>query len=390
MNNNNLERGFPKQEFFNRMQKIQKVMHEKKLDAILLSTQANIYYFTGFLTQFWKSPTRPWFVVLPAEGKPIAVIPSIGKSGMEQTWLDDIRTWDSPNTADDGVSLLTETLAKLCKKYNKIGTPLGLESFIQMPYNNFQQVRKSLSEVEIVDVALDIYKIRSIKSSLEIKKIQQACLIANTGFEMLEGHARIGQTEREISKQMEINMLQNGADSVEYLICGSGQNGYDSIIMGPLDKKITKGDIAIWDTGVMFDGYYSDFCRNFAFGEVSEQAKKANQTVYDSIDKAFAIARPGITTSDLFNAMWQVLEAGGALGNNVGRLGHGLGCELTEWPSNTAHDNTILEPGMVITLEPGMIYAKGKSLVHEENIIITEDGATWLSQRAASELTIIS
>lgn len=385
----NLTRGFPVQEFFSRMEKAQAMMHEKKLDAILLSTQANIFYFTGFLSQFWKSPTRPWFVILPAEGKPIAVIPSIGKSGMQQTWLDEIYTWDSPNPIDDGVSLLSQTLTACCKKYNNIGLPLGVESFIQMPYNNFKKIKKSMPNVKFIDVALELYKIRAIKSSREIKKIQQACFIANTGFELLPTHAKSGQTEREISKAMEINMLQNGADSIEYLICGSGQDGYDSIIMGPLDKKIVKGDIAIWDTGVTFDGYYSDFCRNFAFGEVSEKAKKANETIHHSIDQAFAIARPGIKTSELFNAMWQNLEAGGALSNNVGRLGHGLGCELTEWPSITAGDNSVLEPGMVITLEPGMEYEAGKSLVHEENIVITEDGATWLSKRAAPDLIVI-
>ncbi|EHK2889815.1 M24 family metallopeptidase, partial [Vibrio parahaemolyticus] len=63
--------------------------------------------------------------------------------------------------------------------------------------------------------------------------------------------------------------------------------------------------------------------------------------------------------------------------------------ELTERPSNTATDNTVLKPGMVMTLEPGMVYAPGKSMVHEENIVITEDGAEWLSERAEPELIII-
>ncbi|MGB9438886.1 MAG: M24 family metallopeptidase, partial [Desulfobacterales bacterium] len=84
-----------------------------------------------------------------------------------------------------------------------------------------------------------------------------------------------------------------------------------------------------------------------------------------------------------------VMEAAGAIGNDVGRLGHGLGMQLTEWPSNTAFDNTPLVPGMVLTLEPGMMYAPGKSMVHEENIVITESGAQYLSVRCSPELTII-
>ena len=103
----------------------------------------------------------------------------------------------------------------------------------------------------------------------------------------------------------------------------------------------------------------------------------------------FEAAQPGATTSDIWRAMWAVLEADGARGNDVGRMGHGLGAQLTEWPSLTASDETRLEPGMVITLEPGMEFAAGKMMVHEENIVITESGADWLSRRAAPELPVI-
>ena len=87
--------------------------------------------------------------------------------------------------------------------------------------------------------------------------------------------------------------------------------------------------------------------------------------------------------------MWSVLEKGGALGNSVGRMGHGLGMELTEWPSVMPGDDTLLEPGMVLTIEPGMSFAPGKEMVHEENILITEEGARILTRRAPAEMPII-
>jgi len=87
--------------------------------------------------------------------------------------------------------------------------------------------------------------------------------------------------------------------------------------------------------------------------------------------------------------MQRVMVDGGSLGNDVGRLGHGLGIELTERPSNTSTDDTPLKPGMVMTLEPGMTFAEGRQMVHEENIVITEHGAEWLSTRAEPELPVI-
>ncbi len=85
-------------------------MLDIKLDALIVTTEAEIRYHTGFHTQFFESPTRPWFVVIPAEGKPIAVIPTIGESGMQATWIDEVHTWPAPRPADDGVSLLQSTV----------------------------------------------------------------------------------------------------------------------------------------------------------------------------------------------------------------------------------------------------------------------------------------
>ena len=62
------QRGFSQSEFEHRAQKAQRVMNEEKLDAILLTTEPNVRYFSGFLTQFWQSPTRPWFLIVPREG----------------------------------------------------------------------------------------------------------------------------------------------------------------------------------------------------------------------------------------------------------------------------------------------------------------------------------
>jgi Xaa-Pro dipeptidase len=384
-----LERGFEKSEFEKRTLKAQKMMAEQKLDAVFLTTEPNVRYFSGFFTQFWESPTRPWFLIVPATGKPIAVIPEIGASGMAETWIDDIHTWTSPDPSDDGISLVADILKNLSRKYGRIGATLGVESHLRMPFNNFIELSSRLTHIEFIDIATQIHCLRSVKSEAEIEKIRQACKTANIGFVNIPNHARTGQTEQDICKQMRIDMLEAGADIIKYLISGSGLNGYNSIIMGPTDRRLNNGDVLIIDVGAVYDGYFSDFDRNFAFGRPSDATLKAYKSVYEATDAGFKTARPGATTTDIYTAMWSVMEAAGALGNDVGRLGHGLGMQLTEWPSITPFDNTQLVPGMVITLEPGMMYAPGKFMVHEENIVITEAGAEYLSVRCSPELTII-
>ena len=196
-------------------------------------------------------------------------------------------------------------------------------------------------------------------------------------------------TEREACREMRLDVLRRGADGSPYMMGVAGRGGYDNIIMGPSDRPIGAGEVLIIDTGTTFDGYFCDFDRNFAFGTPDDAVRRAYDVVYRATDAGIAAARPGATTSDLFHAMMRVLEPGGSTGNSVGRLGHGLGLQLTEGPSNRPGDDTVLEPGMVLTIEPGMEFAPGRMMVHEEDIVITDAGCDLLTLRAPAEMPVI-
>lgn len=382
-------RGFAEAEFENRIVRAQTRMQQLKLDAVLLTTEAEVRYFTGFLTQFWESPTRPWFVVLPLKGKPIAIIPGIGAAGMRETWIEDIRTWSSPRPDDDGISLVAGALQEQAGRFKRFGASMGPESMLRMPARDFEKLRGMVGNVEFHDSSEMIHRLRYVKSPAEIAKIHYVCDLTSAAFEALPKSLVMGESERENCRRLRMDLLARGADTSPYLIAGSGPGGYGNIIMGPTDRILEDGDILIIDTGTTYDGYFCDFDRNFAFGHASDDARRAYEVVFKATDAGFSVARPGATTTDVYHAMWSVMEAGGALGNDVGRLGHGLGMQLTEWPSNTADDHTPLEPGVVLTLEPGMEFAPGKQMVHEENIVITEGGARWLSRRAPEEMPVI-
>ena len=387
--NNIPSRGFDISEYENRLDNIQRLMHSQKMDAILLTTQVDIEYYTGFKTQFFQSPTRPWYVVIPSDNKPKAIIPTIGESGMSQTWLDDIQTWTSPNPTDDGISLLLATIKSLTSKYKCLGVPKSQESALRMPLDDYEGLIDSLSGIEIKDANKILRQVRLVKSSAEIDKIRHICQLTSQGFIDLIDLLKAGDSERENCQRFKQCLLALGVDDSPYIVAGSGKDGYGSIIMGPGDKIIEEGDLFIIDTGSVFDSYFCDFDRNFAFGHICDEAREAYEVVYKATDAGFRASQVGNTTSDVFHAMNDVLQKGGALGNSVGRLGHGLGLQLTEWPSNTATDNTTLRPGVILTLEPGMAYLPGKEMVHEENIVITESGPEWLTKRASEELPII-
>ena len=386
---NSPKRGFEVSEYENRLDNIQKLMHESGMDAILLTTQVDIEYYTGFKTQFFQSPTRPWYVLIPSNDKPKAIIPTIGESGMRGTWLDDIQTWTSPNPEDDGISLLLSTIRSLTTKHKCLGVPKSQESVLRMPLDDYENLVESLDGIEIKDANKILRQVRLIKSTAEIDKIRHICHLTSQGFKDLANLLKAGESEQENCKRFKQHLLSLGVDDTPYMVAGSGKDGYGSIIMGPGDKIIEEGDLFIVDTGSVFDSYFCDFDRNYAFGFICDEAKRAYHVVFDATDAGFNAAQVGNTTSDVYHAMNDVMQKGGALGNSVGRLGHGLGLQLTEWPSNTATDNTILEPGVILTLEPGMEFLPGKEMVHEENIVITENGPEWLTKRAPEELPII-
>jgi len=386
------QRQFTLAEFEQRMVSAQTMMRALKLDAVLLTTETNVRYFSGYFTQFWQSPTRPWFLILPLTGKPIAVIPTIGVVGMSNTWVEDIRAWPSPFPEDDGVSLLSQTLAELPKRFGRLGMTLGRETHLRMPQQQVQSLYAS-KHFDLVDVSREVLHLRSLKSAAEINRVAHICDVTSNAFAELPNFARVGMTERDVVAAFRMELLRQGADHSPFIVSSSGPDGYDDIIMGPTDRLVESGDVLIIDTGTVWQGYFCDFDRNWCFGDCSEETKVAYTTVYQATNAGFEAAKPGNTTSDLYRAMWPIMQAGGALGNDVGRLGHGLGSDLTEWPSNTATDDTVLEVGMIMTLEPGMSYlnksGQVKQMVHEENIVITEEGAQWLSIRAASELPLL-
>ena len=380
-----MTRGFPEAEFQARTARAQALMAKAGLSALLLTCEADLRYFSGYLTRFWESPTRPWFLIVPATGDPIAVIPSIGAALMAQTWVTDIRTWRAPDLVDDGIGLLADTLREVCGTGAEVGLPMGLESHVRMPMADYARLGRHMA---LRDDAGILCTLRSVKSAAEIAKIRTACEIAARAFARVPEIAREGVPLDQVFRLFQMLCLDEGADWVPYLAGASEPGGYGDVISPATPRPLTSGDVLMLDTGLVHDGYFCDYDRNFAIGTPTQAVRDAHTRLIEATDAAAAIARPGTTAADLFHAMDRIVTHG-AGGSDAGRLGHGLGMQLTEGLSLIPADHTPLTEGMVITLEPGIEVSPGRMLVHEENIVIRDSGPEFLSPRAGPEIPVI-
>lgn len=380
---------FPIAEFEARLARLQKGMAAAGLGALLLSTPADIFYVSGFLTRFFESPTRVWFVVVPATGPPVAVIPAIGADLMGQTWLSDIRTWPAPRPEDDGVSLLTETLAGLVPRGGGIGLPMGLESHLRMPLGSFERLKESLGDRVFMPDQGVVAACRAVKSEPEIDRVRASCALAGAAFDRVPEIADPGAPLDQVFRRFQSLLLEEGADWVSYLAGGAGPDGYGDVISPATAQALAFGDVLMLDTGAVRQGYFCDYDRNFSVGgPPSLTTARAHHALWQATEEALAQLRVGMTAADLHRLMAGHLEASGQV-PLAGRFGHGLGIQLTEGCSVQPGDQTRLQDGMILTLEPGVEIAPGRILVHEENLVLRADGAELLSPRAAIEMVEI-
>ena len=380
--------GFPKEEYLKRLDNIHKKLENENIDAIVITSPANFRYFSGLDSNFWESPTRPWFLIISKNGKIKALVPSIGLSAIESTFIKDIEVWQSPNPKDEGTSLLKKII-KTFPKNSNIGFELGMETYLRMSIKEFLKIKKDLQEYNFIDSTNIVWSLRKIKSDLEIKNIEKICSITSKVFNNLINKISLGMSEREIATIFKKDLINNGVDYIMYLSCASGINGYNQIICNPSEKKIGDGDILIIDTGSTLNGYYCDFDRNFGFGNINQKSLDAYNKLWNATEKTLEIIKPGISCKEVYESLSKNLFSSNVK-SSVGRMGHGFGLQLTEPPSIMIDDNTILEKNMILALEPSIEIENDLMLVHEENILITQNGNRLLTSRTPKELPVIN
>ena len=256
-----------------------------------------------------------------------------------------------------------------------------------MSYGTYE-IYKEAVKAEFVPVSGVIEKIRLIKTTEEINIIKVACEIADNAFTHILNYIKPGITELDVSNELEFFMRKQGATSSSFdIIVASGVRS--ALPHGvATNKVIEKGDFVTLDFGALYNGYISDITRTIAVGQPSDKLVEMYNVVLESQLLALEKVGPGMTGIEADAVARDYLKSKGygeAFGHSTG---HGIGLEVHEGPGLSFRSNTILEPNMTVTIEPG-VYLPGIGGVRiEDDILITETGNERLTH-STKELIIL-
>lgn len=243
-------------------------------------------------------------------------------------------------------------------------------------YNTYSKLSK---DFDVVPLTGEVEKIRLIKTEDELDLIMKACEIADQAYEYILTYVKAGMTELEVKNELEAYMTRLGASGPSFdTIVASGHRG--ALPHGVASEKVIEsGDMVTLDFGAWYKGYASDITRTFGVGSVSPEMEEIYNIVLQSQLKALEEIDAGMTGQEADSIARDIISANG-YGENFGHsLGHGFGLEVHELPALAQKSTMTLEPGMCITIEPG-IYVDGLGGVRiEDDAVVTETGLKKLT-----------
>ena len=234
--------------------------------------------------------------------------------------------------------------------------------------------------VKLVSTRRVVEPLRAVKDSDELAAIERACAITDETFLHLCGYLRPGLTERQVVREIERFMVEHGAEGVAFdPHVASGPNAALPHAV-PGDRVLTLGEPIIIDMGARFAGYCSDMTRTVCLGEPGPQGQEIYDLVLKSHETCEAGVRPGMNGKQADALARDVLVEAGHGEHYLHSTGHGLGLEIHEDPrlSKFAVDS-VLEPGMLITIEPGVYLTGWGGVRIEDTAVVTEDGIRVLT-----------
>ncbi|WP_068268448.1 M24 family metallopeptidase [Caviibacter abscessus] len=345
---------------------IRQYISEEKLTGVIITNPTNVFYLTGFSC----NPHERLLALVITEDKLCMLVPALEYETAKLNVTKNIQIASYFDT-EDGYAKLQVLSGNL----NNIG--------IEKSHLTVERLERIL---EIFDVKtyenIDklIINMRKYKSEDEVLKLREATRLSDIAIDIARKNLKEGITELELKSIIEYEMKKLGVKSMSFeTIVLFGKNAANPHGESGT-TKLQKGDLALFDLGVYYNGYASDETRTFKFGEVSEEANKIYETVLKANTAAINACKPGIRFCDLDKIARDIITEAGYGQYFTHRLGHGLGIDVHEFPDVSSSTKDILEEGMVFTIEPG-IYKPGVAGVRiEDDILITKDGCEVLTK----------
>lgn len=352
-----------------RIESLQKILENN--EAAIITNDKNRFYFTGF--------------------KSSAGIVIITKQSAY--FLIDFRYFEKAKREVENlkVLLLEKTYFQIREILQHCGVKKVLLETEDLTVADFKRYSEELKEYEINDdneLSRYIKKLRSIKSDFEVLCIKEAQRITDETFSYILNHIKAGKTESEIMLEMEFFMRKKGSEGIAFdFIVVSGKNS--SLPHGvPTDKKLENGDFITMDFGAVINGYRSDMTRTVALGSINDKQKKVYETVLKAQEAAINAIKPNERCCDIDKIARDIIEKAGYENCFGHGLGHSVGLDIHESPACNTRDKTLLESGMIMTVEPGIYLENEFGVRIEDMVLVTENGCENLTN-SSKELIII-
>lgn len=334
------------------------------LDAVLITDPKHVYYLTGYAC----NPHERFLGLLLARGEePLLIVPS----------LDADAAAAASSVKNIATHLDTDNPYALLERYRGRLERIGLEKEY-VTVARYEHLSAALGSSEFADAGPILRSLRVKKTPDEIARIRHAIRLIEDVLRQGLTHVRAGVTEIELVAEMEYQMKKLGAEgpSFDTMVLTGPKTGLPH--GKPGNRKLTRGDLVMFDMGVYADGYASDITRTFAFGEISPELRTIYQTVLAANEAAISAVKPGIACADVDRAAREVIEKAGYGERFMHRVGHGLGIDVHEYPSLHGQNGDILQEGTVFTIEPGIYTAAGGVRI-EDDVLVTTTGIEVLT-----------
>ena len=296
------------------------------------------------------------------------------------SWVRDVRTYEQLSVAP--VAELADAVRAIAPANGRIGAELGREQRLGIPVVELDRIREALDPHVLVDAADLLWELREVKAPWDVEAIRRACAATAEAYARTFADARAGDAERDIALRMQVESARAGG-AAPWVAITSGTGRYDALMGSGIDRPVEPGDMVWMDSGCTVDGLWSDFGRAGVVGGPTAEQRDAQRLIVEITDEAVAMVAPRRPVAEIAAAVNErvralALPVTSNVSGLAGRIGHGLGLDMTEPPHVSETDGTILRPGMVITLEPGVATSFG-TFHAEQNVLVTDGGHEVLS-----------